>query len=970
MKQDLFHRVTASFCIVLLFFTSAEMSLLWANPTGGTPISGSVSISSAGNTVTVSQISTNAIIHWNDFSINAGETTQFNLQNASGATLNRVTGAITSTIAGNLTSNGRLFLINPNGVIVSNTGIINTAGFLASTRGMTDADFFDGGSYSLDGTGTAGIDVSSGASISASSGDVILVGQRITNSGNLSAPNGVVGLAAGKQIVYTPGGNEVLRVVSGIPDGGVGVNQTGVINAAQAELKAAGGNVYALAVSARGTVAAQGTTTRNGRILLTANNGNVEVGGNLSARDSDSSGGQITTVGSGNTRPGQTIVAPEANLSTGGGSRSSIAISSLSHTRVYGTLNTPGGTVNINAGGALDYQGSTTAANINTSARADTTIADLELPDDEVLFSDPITSQINIDTLRFSGASNIFASSFGDLTVQDPLATFDPINFNLSADRDLTFNNQVSSAGNLDLRAGRTITVNDGLNTDGTGSDIFLRSGSTTTIGAQGLITTADGNIIISTSGGFINNRALGSNMALQAGQFGDGRWIIYAPTPASVKLGGLTPPTVEAFRTAPIKNPGELPVTLADGPNALLFASSDPRFVSADVSSGFIGEGGGPLNPIIEAPIDTSLISRPPSSSTSPTAHPGTLNPAGETVAQRDARLKAEAIILQLVGLPTPGNAGVDFFPILFNALADLLGPEATQADFALFLASLATNEEARFLLAGQLTATTMALIKSPTRTPLEAAFLSHIASKMGDLQLAMAERTLAEYEQYKVDRFESHLNSFSVLLDPIGKGFEAGTIVSILSNGNQAELSAGERWGVSASAGFVGGLPFAVSGGMSVAAAAKAVALAKAALAAQAVVTGATTGGASGAASGAAAGGAIASKVTAGAVSGPVVIIVIAIMAIAMQSMEVSKIQKLEKAMKDALENAQDGFNFSDYLGSETEEAFLQEMLNYQFGISPTQFAEGLSGSSDITTLPNGNLLINGLEVMINRP
>ncbi len=970
MKQDLFRRVTALFCIVLLFFSSAGMSLLWANPTGAAPITGTVNFSSAGNTLTVNQLSTNAIINWNDFSINAGETTNFNLPDASGATLNRVTGAVASTIAGNLNSNGRLFLINPNGVIVSNSGIINTAGFLASTRDMTDADFLDGGAYTLDGNGSAGIDVRFGSSISASSGDIILVGQRITNSGNLSAPNGVAGLAAGRQIVYTPGGNEVLRVVSGITEGGLGVNQTGVINAAQAELKAAGGNVYALAVSARGTVAAQGTTTRNGRILLTANNGNVEVGGNLSARDSDNSGGQISTVGSGNTRPAETIVATEGSLSTGGGSRSSISLSSLNHTRVFGTLNTPGGTVNLSAGGALDYRGATTAATINASVRADTTIGDVaDLgPGDEVLFGDPITSQIDVDTLRLSSATNIFVSSFGDLTVRDRLSTFDPINFNLSADRDLTFNDQVSSAGNLDLRAGRAITINDGLNTDGTGSDIFLRSGSTTTIGAQGLITTAEGNIIISTSGGFINNRSLGSHLALQAGQFGDGRWIIYAPTPASVKLGGLTP-TVEAYSTAPIQTPGALPVSLADGPNALIFASSDPRFVSADVAGGFTGDGEESLNPILELPVDTSLISRPPSSSTSPTAHPGTLNPAGETVAQRDARLKAEAIILQLVGLPTPGNAGADFFPIVFNALAALLGPNATQADMALFLASLATNEEARFLLAGQLTATTMGLIKSTNRTPTEVAFLNHIASKMGGLQLEMAEKTIAEYEQYKVDRFESHLNSFSVLLDPIGKGYEAGTIVGILSDGNQAQLSAGERWGVSISAGFVGGLPFAISGATSVVAAANGVALGNAAMAAQSVVTGAASA-ATGGASSAAAGGAIATKITAGAVAGPVVIIVVAIMAIVMQSIEVGKIVELEKAMKEALVSAREGFDFNDYLGSETEEAFLQEMLNYQFGISPALFAEGLSGTSDITTLPNGNLLINGLEVITNRP
>ena len=47
-----------------------------ANPTGGTVVAGSAAISSAGNTLTVTQNSARAIVNWQSFSINQREMTQ------------------------------------------------------------------------------------------------------------------------------------------------------------------------------------------------------------------------------------------------------------------------------------------------------------------------------------------------------------------------------------------------------------------------------------------------------------------------------------------------------------------------------------------------------------------------------------------------------------------------------------------------------------------------------------------------------------------------------------------------------------------------------------------------------------------------------------------------------------------------------------------------------------------------------
>jgi filamentous hemagglutinin family protein len=65
-------------------------------------------------------------------------------QNAASAVLNRVVGKNASAIFGALQSNGRVFLINPNGILFGAGAQIDTAGLVASTLNMLDCDFIMG----------------------------------------------------------------------------------------------------------------------------------------------------------------------------------------------------------------------------------------------------------------------------------------------------------------------------------------------------------------------------------------------------------------------------------------------------------------------------------------------------------------------------------------------------------------------------------------------------------------------------------------------------------------------------------------------------------------------------------------------------------------------------------------------------------------------------------------------------------
>jgi filamentous hemagglutinin family protein len=245
----------------------------------------------------IQQGSNAAIIHWQSFNIGAHESVRFTMPNGQAAVLNRVTGNQGSNIYGRLQANGQVYLINRNGIVIGKDARIDTNGFTASTLDVADQDFLDGAGLSFLGDGTAG--VTNHGVIRARDGDVLLLGQTVNNTGEISAPNGTVGLAAGTEIRYQPDANQAVLVRSGISSDGAdtGVDNSGVIEAAAAELKAAGGSVYELAVNQQGVVRAGAVRKEGGRILLTAAGGTVRQAGKLEARKGED-GGEILVGGS------------------------------------------------------------------------------------------------------------------------------------------------------------------------------------------------------------------------------------------------------------------------------------------------------------------------------------------------------------------------------------------------------------------------------------------------------------------------------------------------------------------------------------------------------------------------------------------------------------------------------------------------------------------------------------------------
>jgi filamentous hemagglutinin family protein len=259
-------------------------------PQGGSFVAGAGTIQAGSTTLDIRQATPRAVIDWRSFSV--GEGHRVNVDNGSGATLSRVTGAERSLIVGKLNATGSFYLVNPQGVVIGSSGVVTTGGrFVASALDIDSDAFMKGNALTLQGD-ACGVVVNLGR-ISSSGGDVFLISQEsVGNAGSIDAPRGTAELAAGKEVLLKDLsiGSQVF-----VQAGSHGeVIDKGAIRAAQISLQAADGNVFALA-GKNGELRATGTATRDGHVWLVAEKGKVSAHGRIGASNADGSGGTVDT---------------------------------------------------------------------------------------------------------------------------------------------------------------------------------------------------------------------------------------------------------------------------------------------------------------------------------------------------------------------------------------------------------------------------------------------------------------------------------------------------------------------------------------------------------------------------------------------------------------------------------------------------------------------------------------------------
>ena len=186
-----------------------------ANPLGPQVVSGQATFTTQGKTLSVTN-SDRAIINWQDFSIANGELTRFIQPAATSAVLNRVIGNNPSAIYGALQSNGRVYLVNQNGIFMGPTATIDVNGLVASTLNITDGDF-KAGRINFNSGPLAGKIENQGAIRTPAGGSIYLIAPDVTNSGIINAPNGDILLAAGQQVSLVESTTPEIAVVVSAP---------------------------------------------------------------------------------------------------------------------------------------------------------------------------------------------------------------------------------------------------------------------------------------------------------------------------------------------------------------------------------------------------------------------------------------------------------------------------------------------------------------------------------------------------------------------------------------------------------------------------------------------------------------------------------------------------------------------------------------------------------------------------------
>ncbi|HHF7031908.1 TPA: filamentous hemagglutinin N-terminal domain-containing protein [Haemophilus influenzae] len=276
--------------IILTTYTGATYASTQDLPQQGLPqhhttVSGNVTVTTTADKMTIKQDSNKAQINWKSFDIGENKEVKFEQPDENAVAYNRVTGGNASQIQGKLTANGKVYLANPNGVIITKGAQINVAGLLATTKDLEniseninkftrkakqDGQVVKNRQVLKDGQVIKEGQVINEGNITAQD-FVVLNGDEVINKGKIDATNGKVYLSSGDNFTFTL-----------LPDSGISValednavqgivQNEGSIKAGEITLSAKGRNqVLDSLVMNNGVLEATKVSNKNGKVVLSA----------------------------------------------------------------------------------------------------------------------------------------------------------------------------------------------------------------------------------------------------------------------------------------------------------------------------------------------------------------------------------------------------------------------------------------------------------------------------------------------------------------------------------------------------------------------------------------------------------------------------------------------------------------------------------------------------------------------------
>ncbi len=264
-----------------------------ANPSGGVVVGGSATISATPTELQIHQHTDRALIEWNNFDIDAGETTRFVQPSITSIALNRVVNSNqVSRINGNLFANGRVIIVNPNGVLIGPNGNVDVAGFVATSADILNSDFMNGSNiltFNRAGNDDAVVE-NNGRITVAETGIAALVAPTARNNGVINARLAKVHMAGADTFAVDFYGDGLINLSVGAKSGstkrtlksennGTIIADGGVVSMTAADAS----EVVDSVINNKGTIQAKGLVSRNGEIILTGKGSTVNVSGKIDA---------------------------------------------------------------------------------------------------------------------------------------------------------------------------------------------------------------------------------------------------------------------------------------------------------------------------------------------------------------------------------------------------------------------------------------------------------------------------------------------------------------------------------------------------------------------------------------------------------------------------------------------------------------------------------------------------------------
>jgi fibronectin-binding autotransporter adhesin len=531
----------------------------WAAPSGGEIVSGAGNIQTdaTSNTTIINQQSSRMGIDWQSFDVQSHETVTFNQPSATASALNRILDEKPSEIFGRINANGRVYLMNPNGILFGESARVNVGALVAGNLDFSQQAFSEGRYefYANEANSESNV-INRGVLTAMPGGSINLLGTHIQNEGTIEADHGQVNLVAGRRVIMNLDDGEILgfSVQEGLVENSLkesaAIENAGEILADGGQIVLDGkltGEVLNSVINNSGVIRANRIENSGGVIRLVGNGGMIMHTGQIEARGDAASqtGGDVAisadrigiydtasidvsaphgggTIAIGN-KPPTDNNAPSAQFTQLGrdtrllanaeldGNGGEIIVWADDSVWAYGSLSAQGGMMGGNGGFAeiSGGQGLSFAGQVDLSASQGTLGTLLFDPDDVVIHDQADGAQTNDGDLPdLTSPPSTGTFDIGELALESLAATSNII---LEATNDITINS-LTTDGVLDLATTNSgsLTITADSDSDGNGSFSMDTGDTLSTQG--GAITITGSNItagIISTDISGVNDGAI-----------------------------------------------------------------------------------------------------------------------------------------------------------------------------------------------------------------------------------------------------------------------------------------------------------------------------------------------------------------------------------------------------------------------------------------------------------------------------